>query len=317
MGFNSFEVLIVKTVFVYPGQGSQAVGMGVAVAEAFPEAADIFRRASGLAGYDILQLCAEGPSDKLSRTLYTQPALFTVEAALTEILNHRGVRPAAVAGHSLGEYGAWYASGALGFEEGFTLVSERGRLMDGADPEGKGTMAAVIGLNEQEVRAVIESIPGIVVLANLNSPQQQVISGEREAVQQAGVLLKEKGAKRVLPLPVSGAFHSPLMEAAREAFSRAVDKVRVSDARIPVYSNVTARPVIAADEIRSLMVRQLTSPVRWTETIRNMASDGMGRAFEIGPGNVLAGLIKRIVESFEVVSAADPASIGEAANEQA
>ena len=306
-----------NTVFIYPGQGSQALGMGVATAEAFPAAADIFRRASDLAGYDMLQLCAEGPADQLSRTLYTQPAMFTVEAALTEVLHGKGARPSAVAGHSLGEYGAWYASGALGFEDGFTLVSERGRLMDGADPEGKGTMAAVIGLGEQEVRAAIESISGIVALANLNSPQQQVISGERSAVERAGALLKERGAKRVLLLPVNGAFHSPLMETAKEAFSHAVARVNISDALIPVYSNVTARPVTGAAEIRDLMVLQLTSPVRWTETVRNMAADGAKRAYEIGPGNVLAGLIKRIVETFEVVSVTDPASIGEVANEQA
>ncbi len=306
-----------KTAFVYPGQGSQVVGMGVAAAQSFPEAADIFRRATGAAGYDVFQLCAEGPADKLSRTLYTQPALFTVEAALTEVLLSRGVIPAAVAGHSLGEYGAWYASGALAFEDGFALVSERGRLMDGADPEGKGTMAAVIGLGESEVRETIESVEGTVVLANLNSPQQQVISGERAAVERAGVLLKQRGAKRVLPLAVSGAFHSPLMEAAKESFARAVERVNVSDARIPVYSNVTAGPVTSASEIRELMVRQLTSPVRWTETVRNIASDGVTRAYEIGPGNVLAGLIKRIVDTFEVVSVSDPASIGGVENEKA
>lgn len=306
-----------NTAFIYPGQGSQALGMGVSVAESFPEAADLFRRASDLAGYDMLALCAEGPADKLSRTLYTQPALFTVEAAITEVLRNRGVVPAAVAGHSLGEYGAWFAAGVYSFEDGFTLVSARGRLMDGADPEGKGTMAAVIGLDEDTVRQACEAAGGTVVVANYNSPGQLVISGERGALERAGVLLKERGAKRVLPLPVSGAFHSPLMEGAREAFAEAVANARIGDAVLPVYSNVTASPVTAAAEIRNLMVLQLTSPVRWIETVRNMTVAGIGRAFEVGPGNVLAGLVKRIADTLEVVSVSEPVRIMEAANERA
>lgn len=315
MGFNLIEVLMEKSAFIYPGQGSQALGMGISVAEAFPEAADIFRRASDMAGYDMLRLCAEGPMDTLSRTMYTQPAIFTVEVSITEVLRKRGFLPDAVAGHSLGEYGAWFAAGVYTFEDGFALVSERGRLMDGADPEGKGTMAAVIGLSEDEVRAVCESVAGTVVVANLNSPVQMVISGERGAVEAAGGVLKERGAKRVLPLTVSGAFHSPLMEKAKMSFAEAVERVDVRDARIPVYSNVTAMPVTGSAEIRKMMVSQLTSPVRWTETVRNMVSDGIGRGFEIGPGNVLAGLVKRIEDTFEVVSVSDSARIGEVSNE--
>jgi [acyl-carrier-protein] S-malonyltransferase len=306
-----------KTAFIFPGQGSQTVGMGVQAAEAFPEAAGIFQRASGLAGYDLLKLCAEGPADKLSRTLYTQPALFTVEAAITEVLKKRGVSPGAAAGHSLGEYGAWYAADVFSFEDGFRLVSERGRLMDGADPEGKGTMAAVIGLSGDDVRQICGDVEGMVVLANLNSPQQVVISGERAAVEKAGALLKERGAKRVLPLAVSGAFHSPLMERAREEFAAAVAGARIHNASIPVYSNVTARQVADAGEIRTLMVRQLTSTVQWTETVMNMVREGIGKAYEIGPGNVLAGLIKRTSETFEVVSVSEPARMMEVVNEQA
>lgn len=300
-----------RNAFIYPGQGSQAVGMGVAVADAFPEAADIFKRASLLAGYDVLALCADGPMEKLSRTLYTQPALFTVEAAITAVLRSRGLNPSAVAGHSLGEYGAWYASGAISFEDGFTLVSERGRLMDGADPEGRGTMAAVIGPSEDDVRKACEEADGVVVVANLNSPGQTVISGERAAVERAGVILKERGAKRVLPLTVSGAFHSPLMEAARDAFARAVGQVAIRDAAIPVYANVTASPVTDAGEIRKLMVEQLTSPVRWTETVRNMVNDSLVKACEIGPGNVLAGLVKRTTDALEVVGVAEPERVTE------
>ncbi len=306
-----------KFAFIYPGQGSQTVGMGVSVAEAFPEASDLFRRASGLAGYDVLALCAEGPQEKLSRTLYTQPALFTVEAAVTGVLKKRGVVPAAAAGHSLGEYGAWYAAGVYSFEDGFALVSERGRLMDSADPDGKGAMAAVIGLDEDVVRTACDEAGGTVVVANLNSPGQLVISGEKPAVERAGLLLKERGAKRVLPLPVSGAFHSPLMEPAREAFASAVAAANVRNAEIPVYSNVTASPVTEAEEIRKLMIFQMTSPVRWIETVRNMAGNGIVNALEIGPGNVLAGLIKRISDAVTVTGAADSVRVEEVLNDEA
>ena len=321
---------IIWGAFIYPGQGSQAVGMGAAVAEAYPEAADIFRRASDIAGYDVLRLCREGPMEKLSRTLFTQPALFTVEAAITEALKKRGVHPSAAAGHSLGEFAAWYAAGAFEFEDGFALVTERARLMDGADSEGRGTMAAVIGMTEEMVREacgiVSEGTPNYalhnpgtptVVVANLNSPLQLVISGERDAVERAGALLRERGAKRVLPLPVSGAFHSPLMQRAGDEFTAAVYKTRIVDAEIPVYSNVTARPVKGADEIRRLMVRQLTSPVRWAETVRNMADDGLRGGFEIGPGTVLAGLVKRTVETFDIRRVSEPAHIAKAMNETA
>jgi len=316
-------------VFLYPGQGSQAVGMGVAVADAYPEAADVFHRASDMAGYDILRLCADGPMEKLSRTLFTQPALFTVEAAITEALVRRGVKPSAAAGHSLGEYGAWYAAGAFTFEDGFGIVTERARLMDSADPEGKGTMAAVIGLSEQAVLEACEEVsvtvsnPDIcrahignpVVVANLNSPLQTVISGERDAVGRAGEILRERGAKRVIPLPVSGAFHSPLMQRAGEEFAAVVEKARIIDAEIPVYANVTARPVTAAADIRRLMACQITSPVRWTDTVRNMAEDGFGAGYEIGPGNILAGLAKRTLEMFDVRPVSEPAHISEAVDE--
>ena len=306
-----------RPVFFFPGQGSQSIGMGTALAASYPEAADVFRRASVQAGFDVLALCAEGPAEKLSRTLYTQPALFTVEAAIVETLRTRGIEPSAAAGHSLGEYGAWYAAGVYDFESGFALVSERARLMDGADPEGRGTMAAVIGLDENVVREVCEATEGTVVVANLNSPGQIVISGERGAIDRAAPVLKERGAKRVLPLPVSGAFHSPLMADARDAFATEVERTKLSDARCPVYANVTARPVMAVEEIRNLMVSQLTSSVRWIETVRAIAADGYQAGWEIGPGNVLAGLVKRTVETFEVRPVSEPAHIAEVSHETA
>jgi [acyl-carrier-protein] S-malonyltransferase len=306
-----------KTAWIYPGQGSQSTGMGVAVAESFPEAGDLFKQASGLAGYDMLELCASGPMERLSRTLYTQPALFTVEAAITEVLKKHGLVPDAACGHSLGEFCAWYAAGAYNFETGFSLVSERGRLMDGADPESRGTMAAVIGLTYEVVLEVCRLVSGKVVVANINSPLQMVISGEKNAVKEAGSLLNERGAKRVIPLAVSGAFHSPLMEKVREEFNAVVEGIRITDARIPVYSNVTAKPVTDAGEIRRLMVLQLTSPVKWTETVQNMVCNGVTEALEIGPGNILAGLIKRTVEEIEVKPVSEPAGIGEVLHEEA
>ncbi|MFA6471102.1 MAG: ACP S-malonyltransferase, partial [Candidatus Latescibacterota bacterium] len=287
------------------------------VAESFPEAKDLFMRASELAGYDILELCSSGPIDKLSRTLYTQPALYTVEAAITTVLNEHGLIPDAAAGHSLGEFCAWFSSGVYDFETGFALISARGKLMDEADPEGRGTMAAVMGLTDQEVSEICSEVGGTVGVANINSPLQIVISGEKDAVEKAGDLLKERGAKRVLYLAVSGAFHSPLMENAREKFRTLVEGSKIRDARIPVYSNVTAKPVTSAEEIKRMMVLQMTSPVKWVEIVKTMVSDGTTEFLELGPGNVLAGLMKRTVEGIDVKSVSEPAGIWEVLHEEA
>jgi len=300
-----------KTAFWYPGQGSQSVGMGVSLIEAFDEAADIFQRASDIAGYDMVQLCSEGPAEKLARTSYTQPALFTVEAAITDVLKSKGITPDVVAGHSLGELSAWYAAGVYGFEDGFRLVSERGRLMEGVDPDGIGTMCAVIGLSREIVDDVCDGTEGIVVVANCNSPLQQVISGEKDAVEKAGAVLKEKGAKRVLPLKVSGAFHSPLMEKAGGSFKEFLEQVHFSDAEIPVYANVTASPVTQADEIKQLVVQQLTSSVKWTVTVQTMIHNGIELVYETGPSSVLAGLARRIDKNLSVLSVSGASEIGE------
>lgn len=306
-----------KFAFIYPGQGSQSVGMGKSVWETFKEAERIFNKASELAGYDMLSLCADGPVTKLSRTLYTQPALFTVEAAITDVLTAKGIKPSIVAGHSLGEFGAWYTAGVYSFEDGFFLVSERGRIMDSADPDGNGTMAAVIGLDYNVVRDVCDSVDGVVVVANYNSPQQIVISGEKDAVTKAGEILNERGAKRVLSLNVSGAFHSPMMENVKDEFASVVEKISISDAQLPVYSNVSASPVTDAREIRKTMVEQLTSPVRWTETIYNMIGNGIEEAYEVGSGNVLAGLVKRTDDRLKVKPVSDSSSLTEVLNERA
>ena len=303
-----------KQAFIYPGQGAQAIGMGVSAAENLPEAAAVFDLASDSAGYDMLALCAEGPMDKLSQTRHTQPAMFTVAAAITESLLARGVEPACAAGHSLGEYSAWYAAEVFTFEDGFRLVSERGRLMDEADPAGIGTMCAVIGLDHKTVEAACAAVGGTVVLANLNAPGQFIISGEKAAVEEAGIICTDKGAKRVLPLKVSGAFHSPLMGAAGDEYAEIVSECSINDAAVPVYANVTAAPVTDADDIARLMVEQLTSPVRWIETVAAMTADGVTRALEIGPGNVLAGLQRRMENGFTVVSVSDADTVDEVAD---
>ena len=300
-----------KTVSLFPGQGSQSLGMGIAFADTQNEARKVFDRAGEIAGYDLYALCKDGPLEKLSNTRYTQPALFTVECAIAEVLAARGVRFDAAAGHSLGEFAAWYTAGAISFEDGLRLVIERGRLMDGADPQGIGTMATVVGLSPEAVAAECGRVEGMVVAANINAPFQVVISGEKAAVGKAGENLLARGAKLVIPINVSGAFHSPLMEEAKESFRKALEAMTVSDARIPVYANVTAKPVTDAGEIRKLMVKQLVSPVRWADTIMNMIQDGIGMAYELGPGGILAGLAKRTDERLRVVSIAEPSQLTE------
>ncbi len=305
------------TAFLYPGQGAQSVGMGIDAVGNFSEAADIFLEASDIVGYDMKAMCAEGPIEKLSQTENTQPAIFTVEAALTTVLSSRGVKPAMTAGHSLGEFGAWFAAGVFSFADGLKLVAERGRLMANADPADIGTMAAIIGLDYDTVAETCASVGDGVVVANINQPAQMVISGIKEDVARAGELLSKKGAKRVMPLKVSGAFHSPLMNSAKEAFTEIVKSVKITSAEIPVYANVTAGPVTDADEIRKLMVEQLTSPVRWIETITAMRADGLENAFEVGPGAVISGLVKRIDRDLSVVSVSDHVSIQEVTDGQA
>ena len=305
------------TAFLYPGQGAQSVGMGIAAAEAFSEASDIFAQASDIVGYDMKALCADGPIETLSQTENTQPAIFTVEAALTTVLKASGIEPAMVAGHSLGEFGAWFAAGAFSFADGLKLVAQRGKLMANADPDGIGTMAAIIGLDYDTVAEVCAFVDGTVVVANINQPVQMVISGIKADVAKAGELLSEKGAKRVVPLKVSGAFHSPLMNGAKEAFAEALASVEINDVKIPVYANVTAAPVTDAGEIKTLMVDQLTSPVRWIETITAMRAAGIEYACEVGPGAVLAGLVKRIDRDLKVVSVSDDSAIQEVIDGQA
>lgn len=281
------------TAFVFPGQGSQYVGMARDFYENDAAARELIDAADRILGVPLSTICFQGPEEELRQTCNTQPAIFlhSVVAAQQMTL----LKPAMVAGHSLGEYSALVAAGALSFEDGLRLVRLRGELMQRAGELQKGTMAAVVGLPADTVEAICReaSASSIVQPANFNSPGQIVISGSVDGVRAAIEIARLKGAKMVKELVVSGAFHSPLMESARHGLREALDRATVRDARIPVYANVTAEPVTTAAEIRDLLFRQLTSPVRWEQTVRNMVRDGATRFVEIGPGKVLQGLAKR------------------------
>lgn len=289
-----------KTAFIFPGQGSQYVGMGNDLYEKNPIARELFEKADNILGVPLSKICFAGPQDELRQTRNTQPAIFLHSIILSRLFERNDV--AMVAGHSLGEYSALVFAGALTFEEGLKLVRLRGELMQRAGEEQQGTMAAVMGLQPEGVEQICleASAAGIVQCANFNSPGQIVISGSVAGVHQAMEIARTKGAKLVRELVVSGAFHSPLMQNAQQGLRSALERASLHDAMIPVYANVTAKPVLCTGEIRKLLVQQLTSPVRWEESIQNMIADGATTFVEIGPGKVLQGLAKRINSGVEV-----------------
>ena len=286
--------------FVFPGQGSQYVGMMMDLGESRPEAKSIIEQADRILGFSLSRICFEGPEKELRQTRNTQPAIFLHSIVLSKLI--KGSPAAMAAGHSLGEYSALVYAEAISFEDGLKLVRLRGELMQQAGVEQSGTMAAVVGLDPDRVIAVCSeaSRSGVVQPANFNSPGQIVISGSAPGVRKAMELAKHRGAKLVKELSVSGAFHSPLMKSAKTGLQIALEATDIRDAKIPVYANVTARPVRRSSEIRDLLARQLTNPVRWEESVANMATDGATRFVEIGPGKVLQGLVKRIVPNAEV-----------------
>lgn len=289
-----------STAYIFPGQGSQYVGMGKDLCEQFPEAKKYFDEADAALGFSLSKICFEGPEEELKQTKNTQPAIFLHSVAVWNLLKPSDA--AMVAGHSLGEYSALVAAGAISFTDAIKLVRLRGELMQKAGEENPGTMAAIVGLDPQVVSEVTKaaSEAGVVQPANFNSPGQIVISGSVAGVRKAMELAKERGAKLVKELVVSGAFHSPLMQSAKDKLKEALDKTVINDAKIPVFANVTASPVQKADEIRRLLFEQVTSPVRWEESVVNMAAAGATKFVEVGPGKVLQGLVKRIAATAEI-----------------
>ena len=288
-----------RKAYVFPGQGAQFSGMGKELYENSDEARSMFEQANEILGFRITDIMFEGSADDLKQTKVTQPAVFLHSVILAKVL---GAEPAAVAGHSLGEFSALVVAGALSFEEGLRLVSKRAMAMQKACEMEQGTMAAVLRLPDSTIEQVCESVEGVVVAANYNCPGQLVISGAVEAVNEACIKLKEAGARRALVLPVGGAFHSPLMEPARKELAEAIEMADFKSPICPIYQNVDALPHTSPEEIKANLIAQLTAPVRWTQIVENMANDGISKFTELGPGTVLQGLITKILPATEVES---------------
>lgn len=289
--------------YVFPGQGAQFVGMGKDLYDAYGEAKDLFEKANKILGFRITDLMFAGTDEDLRQTKVTQPAIFLHSVILARILGEN-FKPDMVAGHSLGEFSALVASGALSFEDGLKLVSKRALAMQQACEIEPSTMAAIVGLEDEVVERVVNSIKKeIVVAANYNCPGQLVISGSIEGINQAIEKLNEAGAKRAMKLNVGGAFHSPLMDPARQELAKAIDKTKFQRPVCPIYQNVTGQAVTNPEIIKENLISQLTSPVRWTQTMKNMIANGMTEYIEVGPGKVLQGLLKKVDRKIATSSA--------------
>ena len=298
--------------FVFPGQGSQSLGMLKELAESFPVVSDTFKEASDELGYDLWQVVQDGPAEKLNSTDVTQPAMLAAGVAAWRVWNEKdGATPTVMAGHSLGEYTALVCAGAIEFKDAIKLVAERGRLMQQAVPAGEGGMAAILGLDDDAVRqACADAAEGDVLEAvNYNSPGQVVVAGSKAAIDRIVELAKERGAKRALPLPVSVPSHCALMKPAAEKLATVLKDIAVSSPGVPVINNVDVSTANDADAIRDALVRQLYSPVRWVETVQKMANDGTDKLVECGPGKVLVGLNKRIAKTINAVALFDTATL--------
>ena len=288
--------------YVFPGQGAQFVGMGKDLYDKFPKAKDMFNKANDILKFNITDIMFEGTDEDLRQTKVTQPAIFLHSVILAAMLED--FKPDMVAGHSLGEFSALVANKTLTFEDGLKLVSQRAMAMQKACDANPGTMAAIINLDDEKIRQICESINEVVVPANFNSPGQVVISGSVKGIEIACEKMKEAGAKRALPLKVGGAFHSPLMEPAREELAEAIQKTKFSVGICPVYQNVTGQAVQDPEIIKANLIKQLTAPVCWTQTMENMIAAGVNQVIEVGPGTVLQGLFRRLNGTIELSSAA-------------
>ncbi|MBU5467684.1 ACP S-malonyltransferase [Virgibacillus sp. MSJ-26] len=301
-----------RVAFMFPGQGSQVVGMGEEIYNNFSSVKTLYENANNVLDKDLTSLMFEGPKEKLTETENAQPALLLSSVAIHSLLIEEEIQPVMTVGHSLGEYSALVSAGALALDDALPLVHTRGQLMEEAFPKGQGTMAAVLGLSQSEIQEVLNSISEeIVDLANINCPGQIVISGSVKGIDLATEKLKAKGARRVLPLNVSGPFHSRLMKSANEEFAAHLDNVKINNASIPVYANVTAAPETDKDNIKESLVKQLYSPVRFEESIGNMLQENIDAFVEVGTGKVLSGLVKKIDRSVKTFAVQDVKSLDE------
>lgn len=288
-----------KIAYVFPGQGSQYVGMGRELAQEYEQAREIYRLADETLGYELSRLCFEGPEEELKLTYHTQPAILTTSIALYEVFKEQAPRPDYVAGHSLGEYSALVAAGAMTFRDAVYTVRKRGEYMDDAVPAGQGAMSAVLGGDRETIAKICEQVTlagQTVQMANMNAPGQIVISGSKEGVDQASQQLKEAGIRRIIPLSVSGPFHSELMKPAASKLAHVLSEVKLSTANIPVVVNTEARPFMLAEDLEQALVEQVFSPVLWQESVEWLLEQGVDIFVEIGPGQVLSGLVKKIAK---------------------